>query len=429
MESELNNVDMDEAAKLFAEDGGDSGETLKSNTKSIDTSKKNRSKSPSTTKNKKTKKSENKNKKKKKNKAEENKINEKENNSLELNKSIDKDKNEEIKEEEEGINNKEEKEEKNEEKSEEKNGNENPAKNENNEGEGKKNKKKKKNENEEDKNVKANSTVTQNEKKEKKKGKGKKKKTSDGAGEGEDSKNEKNQKSKTRGKSKDKSKVKKKEEIKIDDPKKYVYDYMKTQNRPYSLINIFDNLHGAIKKSQLGKILDALVEEGSLIMKEYNTKIYLFNQDKLDVKITDSDIDAIQKEIDEKKEEHKKLKEVIASKANELKILTLSLTDEELKSRIKELKKELSKMKIKVDNIKENKIDPIPPEKMKEAKENFEKELKIFKKTKKICVEIINDISDGMELKIKDTYDKIGIENDDELIKQLNIDQNLINGK
>ena len=86
-------------------------------------------------------------------------------------------------------------------------------------------------------------------------------------------------------------------------------------------------------------------------------------------------------------------------------------------------------MKIKVDNIKENKIDPIPPEKMKEAKENFEKELKIFKKTKKICVEIINDISDGMELKIKDTYDKIGIENDDELIKQLNIDQNLINGK
>ena len=429
MESELNNVDMDEAAKLFAEDGGDSGETLKSNTKSIDTSKKNRSKSPSTTKNKKTKKSENKNKKKKKNKTEENKVKEKENNSLELNKSIDKDKNEEIKEEEEGINNKEEKEEKNEEKSEEKNGNENPAKNENNEGEGKKNKKKKKNENEEDKNIKENSTVTQNEKKEKKKGKGKKKKTSDGAGEGEDSKNEKNPKSKTRGKSKDKSKVKKKEEIKIDDPKKYVYDYMKTQNRPYSLINIFDNLHGAIKKSQLGKILDALVEEGSLIMKEYNTKIYLFNQDKLDVKITDSDIDTIQKEIDEKKEEHKKLKEVIASKANELKILTLSLTDEELKSRIKELKKELSKMKIKVDNIKENKIDPIPPEKMKEAKENFEKELKIFKKTKKICVEIINDISDGMELKIKDTYDKIGIENDDELIKQLNIDQNLINGK
>ena len=71
---------------------------------------------------------------------------------------------------------------------------------------------------------------------------------------------------------------------------------MKTQNRPYSLVNIFDNLHGAIKKSQLGKILDALVEEGSLIMKEYNSKIYLFNQDKLDIKVTDADIEQIQKE-------------------------------------------------------------------------------------------------------------------------------------
>ena len=86
-------------------------------------------------------------------------------------------------------------------------------------------------------------------------------------------------------------------------------------------------------------------------------------------------------------------------------------------------------MKTKVDDIKANKIDPIAPEKMNEAKENFEKELKIFKKTKKICLEIINDISDGLELKLKDTFEKIGIENDDELIKQLNIDKNMIDGK
>ena len=119
---------------------------------------------------------------------------------------------------------------------------------------------------------------------------------------------------------KGKSKVKKKEESKIDDPKQYVYDYMKSQNRPYSLVNIFDNLHGAIKKSLLGKILDALVEDGSLIMKEYNSKIYLFNQDKLDIKVTDADIEQIQKEIDEKREENKALKEEITSKSNDFDI-------------------------------------------------------------------------------------------------------------
>jgi 26S proteasome regulatory subunit (ATPase 3-interacting protein) len=204
---------------------------------------------------------------------------------------------------------------------------------------------------------------------------------------------------------------------------------MKTQNRPYSLINIFDNLHGAVKKSQLIKILDSLVDEGFLIMKEYNTKIYLFNQDKLDIKVSEADIDKVQKEIDEKREENKALKDEISSKLNELKLLTSTYTDEELKNRIKELKKELSKIKVKVDDIKANKIDPVPPEKMAEAKEYFEKELKVFKKTKKICLDIVSDISDGLELKLSETFEKIGIETDDDLIKQLGIDQNLINGK
>ena len=418
MESELNNLDLDEATKIFAEDQSN-GDGLKSHSKITDVSKRNKSKSPSTSKIKKNKKTENK-KKKKKNKNEENETNE--TNDKESTLDLDNEANKEEKKDD-----KEEQENKEEESTEKKNQNES-IKNESNSAEGKKNKKKKKNDNEEEKADK-NENVTQNDKKEKKKGKGKKKKTSDGSGEGEDSK--KNEvKSKTRGKSKDKSKPKKKEDnVKIEDPKKYVYDYMKAQNRPYSLINIFDNLHGAIKKSQLTKILDSLVDEGSLIMKEYNTKIYLFNQDKLDIKVTDTDIDKIQSEIDEKREENKKLKEEISTKQNELKILTLSLTDEELKAKIKELKKELAKMKAKVDDIKENKIDPVPPEKMNEARENFEKELKVFKKTKKICVDIVNDISDGLELKLKETFEKIGIETDDELIKQLNIDSNLINGK
>ena len=412
MDSELNNIDMDEAAKLFEDTSKNNA--LKSSGKNTDSARKNRSKSPTTTKNKRNKKSEGK-KKKKKTKIDEQ---DKDNSELDLNKSVDKDiidveKNNEEETKDESI---------------EKKDNEKSAKNENNDK--KNNKKKKKSEVKEEEEPKEN--VTQNDKKDKKKGKAKKKKTSEGAGESVDTtqitKND--AKSKTRGKSKDKSKIKKKEEsTKIDDPKQYVYDYMKAQNRPYSLINIFDNLHGAIKKSQLGKILDALVDEGSLIVKEYNSKIYLFNQDKLETKVTDADIDEIQKEIDEKREVNKQLKEEIASKNNELKILTLTLTDDELKAKIKEMKKELAKMKIKVDDIKDNKIDPIPPEKMKDAKENFEKELKTFKKTKKICTEIISDISDGLELKLKDTYEKIGIENDDELIKQLNIDPNMINGK
>ena len=64
MDSELNNIDIDEVAKLFDENS--TKEVLKSTTKSINSTRKNRSKSPtpSNTKNKRNKKSEAKMKKK-----------------------------------------------------------------------------------------------------------------------------------------------------------------------------------------------------------------------------------------------------------------------------------------------------------------------------------------------------------------------------
>ena len=264
-----------------------------------------------------------------------------------------------------------------------------PAKNENND---KKNKKKKTKSEVKEEELKESPTEAQNKKKIKKKGKAKKRMTSEVARVLMDTtqiiKND--VKSKTCGKSKDKSKVEKTEKKqKIDNPKQYVYDYMKSQNRPFSLLNIYYNLNGAITKYKLQKILDSLWVEGSLIMKEYQTKIYLFNQDKLDKKITEADIEKIQKEINEKIEENKQLNEEIASKKNELEILTSPLSDEEIKTKIKELKNELSKMKMKVDAI--GRKDLIQPEKNKKAEEDFKEGLKKYKKTKKICLDIVNE--------------------------------------
>ncbi len=39
---------------------------------------------------------------------------------------------------------------------------------------------------------------------------------------------------------------------------------MKKQNRPYNLLNVFDNLHGKIKKPELEIILNDLTKEGEL---------------------------------------------------------------------------------------------------------------------------------------------------------------------
>lgn len=48
-----------------------------------------------------------------------------------------------------------------------------------------------------------------------------------------------------------------------------VKDYMLQQNRPYSHLNVFDNLHGIVKKASVPKILNQLSESGVLQRKDF----------------------------------------------------------------------------------------------------------------------------------------------------------------
>ena len=70
---------------------------------------------------------------------------------------------------------------------------------------------------------------------------------------------------------------------------KLIKEYMKLQNRPYSAVQIFDNLHKRIQKSSVEKILARLAREEdrgtghpTLCEKEYGkAKIYYYNQAQL----------------------------------------------------------------------------------------------------------------------------------------------------
>lgn len=59
---------------------------------------------------------------------------------------------------------------------------------------------------------------------------------------------------------------------------------MQKQNRPYNLLNIFDNLYGKIKKSVLEAALEEVREEGTLVAKDFGkNKVYMLNQANFDV--------------------------------------------------------------------------------------------------------------------------------------------------
>ena len=55
----------------------------------------------------------------------------------------------------------------------------------------------------------------------------------------------------------------------------YVHAYLCSQNRPYSIIQLFDNLHGRVNKALLEGALGELVSRGVVCVKEYGkAKVY-----------------------------------------------------------------------------------------------------------------------------------------------------------
>jgi 26S proteasome regulatory subunit (ATPase 3-interacting protein) len=85
-----------------------------------------------------------------------------------------------------------------------------------------------------------------------------------------------------------------KKDIKEKDAPKVVLEYMNSQNRPYSLINVFDNLHGTVKRAALGRVLDALAASGQLQSKVYG-KAKVFWPDQAQYgEITDEMVSALQ---------------------------------------------------------------------------------------------------------------------------------------
>eukprot|EP00916_Digyalum_oweni_P025941 GHVL01042715.1.p2 GENE.GHVL01042715.1~~GHVL01042715.1.p2 ORF type:complete len:163 (-),score=26.46 GHVL01042715.1:1552-2019(-) len=127
---------------------------------------------------------------------------------------------------------------------------------------------------------------------------------------------------------------------------------MKSQNRPYSAINVADNLRGAVTKSQVPKIMESLGISGKLIMKQYGKfKVFLTPQESI---IDPSDIDKLRELISEVSD---KLSEEV-SRCSELKVVESKtdtiMTTAEVCQMINSLENEISKTRIVLEQHLQN---------------------------------------------------------------------------
>ena len=84
-------------------------------------------------------------------------------------------------------------------------------------------------------------------------------------------------------------------------------EYLRRQNRPYAHTQIFENLHGAVKKAAVPVILDKLTSDGQLKVFEFGkTKLYVANQDA--VPLDDAEVGKMDTDIKQLNEEASKLR-------------------------------------------------------------------------------------------------------------------------
>lgn len=187
-----------------------------------------------------------------------------------------------------------------------------------------------------------------------------------------------------------------------------IFEYLRSQNRPYSAQNVFDNLHGSIKKANCGKLLDSLVEKGEIIGKEYGkAKIYFYNQEKLQ-ETNEEELRELQGNIEAAAGEGKALREDVVTKQKKLRDISSSLSNEEIETKLGSAQVSITELERKLNELKEaGTVSLAEKESMLSLlKKNQAEELK----RKRLCMSILNSLAEMTDETVLKTKDMVGFE-------------------
>ncbi|CDW90904.1 UNKNOWN [Stylonychia lemnae] len=159
-------------------------------------------------------------------------------------------------------------------------------------------------------------------------------------------------------------------------------------NRPYSLQNVLDNMHGRVKKVQGQKVLDDLTDQKTLTCKEFGkAKVYLANQDNFPT-TSNEELLKLDQQIKTHKDNLQLKQNRLKELQNQLKDVCSGLNNIQMKAEIERLKIENENIRTKTQKYEEGNIQMISEEEINEKKKDLLKYGIEWKKRKRACMEI-----------------------------------------
>mmetsp|Transcript_22130 Transcript_22130/g.24119 ORF Transcript_22130/g.24119 Transcript_22130/m.24119 type:complete len:343 (-) Transcript_22130:1438-2466(-) len=203
--------------------------------------------------------------------------------------------------------------------------------------------------------------------------------------------------------------------------KKLVLQYMKQQNRPYSLLQIFDNLHKRVPKATLERILGVMTGPGGeLLAKEYGkSKIFYVDQSVLSSSLgsmtsSATSLDSLQEENSILQDEIDEIRSSLKGLQDSLSLVAQDPSDDAMddvlattRSLIRGKREELSRLRGRVA------ANP-DPKALEKAAQRHNKLRQAWTQRKSLCMDAVDQLSEALGKKSRAVMDDLSLETDEE---------------
>ena len=190
-----------------------------------------------------------------------------------------------------------------------------------------------------------------------------------------------------------------------------VHKYLLERNRPYSINDLFNNLHGSISKPALTKALNSLVAKEEITCKVFGkSTLYVMRQDLYETP-SQVQLDEMDNQICELKEQVAYLKDSNKARSSELSTLTSSLTLEDALERISNLRNSNEQATRKLQELESGarRVDPVQKQLVDKS---FDVCQKAWRVRKKMCMEIVGMLRESTGQSAAELFEEVGMEKD-----------------
>ena len=199
---------------------------------------------------------------------------------------------------------------------------------------------------------------------------------------------------------------------KEEDTTKAVNDYLVTTNRPYSVNDIFLNLHKEHGKAALQRCLDKLVAEEKLKVKVNGKQsCYFANQDLLET-CSDQELESLDKKCSEVDQELRNVGENARQMEARLKTLRGSLTSQEAEVELGRLQETNTALRERLLKLESNQT-VISAEDRAKVVQLHSSAVTQWKKRKRMVSDVLDSVLEGWPKSKQSLLEEIGVDTDE----------------